>query len=169
MNESIDRIPLDTPDGNNAEVIFDRYGDMIYRLAFVRTKNRYDADDILQDVLVRYLRFAPVFVSEEHRKAWLIRTTVNRTNSLLTSAWFRGSVPLDDSLRTEMQEKSEVYDAVLKLAPKYRTVVHLYYYEDYSTAEIAKILSQKESTVRSQLHRARAQLRAELKGVYDDV
>lgn len=169
MNESIDCIPQDTPGSNSVEAVFDRYGDMIYRLAFVRTKNRYDADDILQDVLVRYLRFAPNFASEEHCKAWLIRTTVNRTNSLFSSAWFRRSVPLDDSLQTEMQEKSEVYDAVLKLAPKYRTVVHLFYYEEYTTAEIASILSQKESTVRSQLHRARAQLRTELKGVYDDV
>ena len=93
--------------------------------------------------MVRYLRFAPNFASEKNTaKAWLIRTTVNRTNSF-HSAWFRRSVPLDDSLQTEMQEKSEVYDAVLKLAPKYRTVVHLFYYEEYTTAEIASILSQK--------------------------
>lgn len=169
MNESIDRIPLGTSGGRTAEAIFDRYGDMVYRLAFVRTKSRYDADDILQDVFVRYLRYAPVFEDEEHCKAWLIRTTINRTNSLLSSAWFRRTTPLDDALRTEMQEKSDVYYAVLKLSPKYRTVIHLYYYEDYSTAEIAQILSQKESTVRSQLHRARAVLREELKGVYNDV
>lgn len=169
MNESIDRIPLNTPDGQSAEALFDRYGDMVYRLAFLRAKNRYDADDILQEVFVRYLRYAPVFRDEEHCKAWLIRATINRTNSLLSSAWFRRTAPLDDTLSTEMQETSEVYGAVMKLPRKYRTVIHLYYYEDYSTSEIARILSQKEATIRSRLHRARALLREELKGAYDDV
>ena len=153
----------------SAEEVFERYGDMVYRLAFVRTKNRCDADDILQDVFLRYLRSAPVFRDEEHRKAWLIRTTINRTKSLLGSAWFRRTAPLADDLKTEMEEKSEVYDAVLALPVKYRTVIHLFYYEDYSVAEVAAALSEKETTVRSQLHRARNLLREELKGDYEDV
>ena len=149
---------------DSAAAVLSRYADMVYRLAFARTKSRYDADDILQEVFLRYIRSAPDFQDEEHRRAWLIRTTINCSKTLLMSAWFRKTVPMDDTLVAEMQETGEVYDAVLRLPKTYRTVVHLYYYEGYSVAEIGSLLDFKEATVKTRLHRARALLRDTLKG-----
>ena len=152
---------------DSAAAVLSRYADMVYRLAFARTKSRYDADDILQEVFLRYIRSAPDFQEEEHCRAWLIRTTVNCSKTLLMSAWFRKTVPLDDTLVAEMRETGEVYDAVLRLPKAYRTVVHLYYYEGYKTAQIARILRRKEATVRSDLRRGREKLREILREVYD--
>lgn len=149
---------------DSAAAVLSRYADMVYRLAFARTKSRYDADDILQEVFLRYIRSAPDFQEEEHCRAWLIRTTVNCSKTLLMSAWFRKTVPLDDTLVAEMRETGEVYDAVLRLPKTYRTVVHLYYYEGYSVAEIGGLLGCKEATVKTRLHRARNLLRDTLKG-----
>ena len=149
---------------DSAAAVLSRYADMVYRLAFARTKSRYDADDILQEVFLRYIRSAPDFQEEEHCRAWLIRTTVNCSKTLLMSAWFRKTVPLDDTLVAEMRETGEVYDAVLRLPKAYRTVVHLYYYERYSVAEIGGLLGCKEATVKTRLHRARNLLRDTLKG-----
>lgn len=142
---------------------------MVYRLAFARTKSRYDADDILQEVFLRYIRRKPDCETEDHRKAWLIRTTINCSKTLLTSAWFRKITPLEDTLVSEMQEHSEVYYAVLELPAKYRTVIHLFYYEGYTVAEMAALLHCRVSTVKSRLHRARNLLRAKLKGEVIDV
>lgn len=149
---------------DSAAAVLSRYADMVYRLAFARTKSRYDADDILQEVFLRYIRSAPDFQEEEHCRAWLIRTTVNCSKTLLMPAWFRKTVPLDDTLVAEMRETGEVYDAVLRLPKAYRTVVHLYYYEGYSVAEIGGLLGCKEATVKTRLHRARNLLRDTLKG-----
>lgn len=149
---------------DSAAAVLSRYADMVYRLDFARTKSRYDADDILQEVFLRYIRSAPDFQEEEHCRAWLIRTTVNCSKTLLMSAWFRKTVPLDDTLVAEMRETGEVYDAVLRLPKAYRTVVHLYYYEGYSVAEIGGLLGCKEATVKTRLHRARNLLRDTLKG-----
>ena len=149
---------------DSAAAVLSRYADMVYRLAFARTKSLYDADDILQEVFLRYIRSAPDFQEEEHCRAWLIRTTVNCSKTLLMSAWFRKTVPLDDTLVAEMRETGEVYDAVLRLPKAYRTVVHLYYYEGYSVAEIGGLLGCKEATVKTRLHRARNLLRDTLKG-----
>lgn len=151
------------------EDVLARYSTMIYRLAFARVKSSHDADDILQEVFLRYMRSSVTFRDEEHRKAWLIRTTINCGKSLLTSAWFRRISPMDDSLYTEMEEHSEVYHAVMELSVKYRTVIHLFYFEEYSVAEIAYLTNMKISTVKSQLHRARNLLREKLKGAFDDV
>ena len=141
----------------------EKYADMIYRIAFSYTKSSYDADDILQEVFLRYIKSSGVWQSEEHRKAWLIRVAVNCSKSLLTSAWYRKTVPLEDSLVTELQTNSEVYHAVMVLPSKYRIAIHLFYYEGLSVAEIAKAMQTKESTVKSYLHRAREKLKVSLK------
>lgn len=149
--------------------VLDRYSHMVYRLAFSRTKSRYDTDDVLQEVFLRYIRSAPDFSDEEHRKAWLIRITINCSKTLLSSAWFRKTAPMDDTLYVEMRDKSEVYYAVMELPIKYRTVIHLFYYEKYPVKEIAFLLGSKESTVKSHLHRARGLLKEKLKGEIFDV
>ena len=149
---------------DSVDEILETYGKMVYRLAYARTKSRYDADDVMQEVFLRYIRCGQTFADEGHRRAWLIRATINCSKTLLSSAWFRRTSPLEDTLTTELEEKSEVYYAVMALPVKYRTVIHLYYYEDLPIAEISALLKTKETTVKSQLHRARNLLKETLKG-----
>lgn len=150
----------------SSEEIIEKYIDMVYRLALSRTRNRMTADDVVQEVFLRYIRTDKVFESEEHIKAWLLRVTINCSNSVFESSWFKKTVPLNEEIPFDTPEKSEVYYAVLELPKKYRTVIHLFYYEDMSIAEIAKCLGEKISTVKSQLHRGRGMLREKLKGGY---
>ena len=145
------------------EAVFERYADLVYRLCFVRTKNRHDSDDLLQDVFLRYMKVWQTVQSEEHAKALLIRISVNCTKSLLTSAWFRKIVPLENTLPAQEQEESSVLSAVLSLPLKYRTVVHLHYYQGYSVEEIAAALRTNPSTVKTRLHRARTMLKNVIK------
>ena len=147
---------------------FSRYSDMVYRLAFARVKNRYDADDILQEVFLRLLKSKTVPVSEEHLKAIIIRITINCSKSLLTSVRFKRNVELKEDIPTSDTD-FETLDAVLRLPKKYRTVVHLHYYCGYKTDEIASLLYIKPSTVKSQLFRARQMLEKSLKGADFDV
>lgn len=148
------------------ETIIRKYADMIFRLAFAQVRSKNNADDIFQEVFLRYIRKNPSFRSEEHRKAWLIRVTINCSKKFWSSAWKRKVVPLEDNLTFSLPEENELDDALKKLAPKYRSVVHLFYYEGYSVEQIGKILNIKQSTVQTQLTRARAQLHKILEGEF---
>jgi RNA polymerase sigma-70 factor (ECF subfamily) len=142
----------------------EKYSNMVFRLAYSMTKNKQDSEDVYQDVFMRYLRSGTRFENEEHRKAWLIRATVNRSKSLLASAWFRNTTALDIEPAAPENDGDCVYWAVMELPKKYRTAIHLYYYEDMPIDEIAKITGDKPSTIASRLHRARAMLKEKLKG-----
>ena len=149
------------------EALYAAYGDMIYRLALQRTRNRADAEDVLQDVFFRCLRRAPEFESREHQKAWLIRAALNSSNSLLSSAFRRHRA--DESALELLPgdtapEVSEVYEQVLKLPEKLSIAIHLFYYENYGVSAIASLMDCPESTVKSHLFRARARLKEALKG-----
>ncbi len=144
--------------------IIEKYFDMIYHLALTQVKNRENAEDIVQDVFLKYIQSNKDFESEEHIKAWLIRVTVNCSKSLFTSSWFKKTIPLEDEFVFNTEEKSDVFYAVLELPLKYRAVIHLFYYEDMSIAEISDILKVKPATVKSQLSRGREMLRQKLKG-----
>ena len=148
-----------------------RYADMVYRLALAQMRNPADAEDVFQDVFLRYAEKAPDFCEEEHRKAWLLRVTVNRCHSHFRTAWFRRSVPLEAAANAAAPspEDNLLSDVLARLPAKYRIVVHLHYYENLSTEEVAAVTGQRASTVRSQLTRARALLRDMLKGGFDDV
>lgn len=141
----------------------ERYGAMVYRMAYAQTRSRHDAGDIFQEVFLRYHRAAPSFESEEHRKAWLLRVTVNCARSLFTAPWRQRSVPLEDVYAYTDPAESAVDTALAQLPEKYRAVVHLYYYEGYGTEEIARILNRRPSTIRAQLTRARQKLKELLK------
>ena len=147
----------------SAAEAFKKHSDMVYRLAIARVKNKYDADDILQEVFLRFIKNAHKAQNDEHVKAMLIRITINCSKSLLTSSWFKRTEPLSESLSVS-DEYSDTLDAVMRLAQKYRTVIHLHYYMGYSVDEIATILKSKPSTVKSQLHRARQKLKSDLEG-----
>lgn len=141
------------------------YGDMVYRLALVRTGHKQDAEDLTQDVFLEYakkLRSDTPFACGEHEKAWLLRTTVDRSRNLFASAWFRRRAPLKEEIVFSSRERSDIYFAVQDLPEKYRTVIHLYYYEGYQVREIGELLGVKENTVKSLLRRGREQLRRSL-------
>lgn len=157
---------------DDVDEIIKEYSSMVYRLAFSLAKSKTDADDIFQEVFLRYIRKNTEFENEEHRKAWLIRVTINCSNSFWSSAWKKKTVPLSDTDQLEdnvsfgIQEETTLYYELTKLPKKYRKVIHLFYYEDMSTDQISKILDIKPATVRTQLTRARAMLKVTLKGEY---
>ncbi len=150
--------------GLTVDRIFEEYSDTVYRLAYARTKNRFDAEDVLQTVFLKLMKVDIDFGSLEHMKAWLIRVTVNTSTNLLVSAWNRLTEGLKEDLASREVQKFEVYSEVLKLPLKYRTVIHLFYYEGYSCAQTAIILEISESTVKTRLKRARERLKVILKG-----
>ena len=146
--------------------VVERWGDMVYRLALDRTANVPDAEDVFQEVFLRFFRHEDRFANDEHRKAWLIRCTVNRCKSLLASPWRKRTVPLETAEEVGVEDDyREVYAAVLSLPAKYRSVIHLYYFEGLSVAEMAQTLNVPEGTVKSQLSRGRALLREILQEV----
>lgn len=159
----------------DADQIVKQYSDMIYRLAVSNLRSRCDADDVYQEVFLKYIKEIKKgkrFESDEHIKSWLIRVTINCCKSLCTSSWFRKTTELDDTLPDDFDVFSDcgydLHNALMNLPQKYRSIVHLYYYEQYSTEEIAELIGEKSSTVRTQLTRARAKLREILKGDYLD-
>ncbi|PWM43034.1 MAG: RNA polymerase subunit sigma-24 [Clostridiales bacterium] len=140
--------------------IIDKYSKTVYRLAFERMKNRADAEDITQEVFLAYLKNSPVFIDEEHEKAWFLKVTVNKTKTVFASSWFKKTEPLSEDLFSdEKDDYINVYNAVMMLDEKYRTVIHLFYYEDLTIENISSILSLNQSTVKSQLLRAKKLLK----------
>lgn len=142
------------------------YGDAVYRLALARTGHVQDAEDVTQTTFLRYaeaLEKGVTFESKEHCKAWLFRVTINQSKNLFASAWFRHRAQLAEEISFSQDNYSEIYFAVQNLPEKYRTVIHLYYYEGYSVKEIGSLLGKKENTVKSLLKRGREQLKKEVR------
>lgn len=151
-----------------AEMILTRFGDSILRYAYTYLHNMSDAEEVLQDTLVQFLKTAPEFENENHEKAWLLRVAGNLSKNRIEYNKIRETDELNDELIAEDREDlSFVWDAVKSLPVKYREVIHLFYHEGYQTAQIAKVLGRNESTVRSDLRRGREKLKEVLKGEYD--
>ena len=149
-----------------ATALLDQYGEHILRLAYSYLHNQSDAEDILQDTLIQYLRTSPTLESPAHEKAWLLRVAGNLSKNLLRAQGYRQADQLEETLvAQEREDLSYVWEAVKALPVPYREAIHLYYYEGYSTAQIAQILDQKESTVRSRLKRGREKLKPLLEEV----
>lgn len=150
------------------EQVIRQYANTVYRLAYAHMRNPADADDVFQDVFLRYAEKTPVFADEEHRKAWLIRVTINRCRSHYRSNWWRRIVPLDEARNAAVPLADAALDEALNRLPaKYRSVIHLHYYENYATHEIGELLGLQPATVRSQLARGRRMLEEMLKGEND--
>lgn len=161
MNDTEKRENIDFAHPRQA---FIKYADMVYRLSFVRTKNVSDSEDILQEVFLRYMKVWNRMESENHVKAMLIRITVNCSNSLHSSSWFKKTAPLDENIPyTDKYNDGDVLNQVLKLPLKYRTAIHLHYYCGYSVNEIAEICKTNPSTVKTHLSRGRQALKLSLK------
>ena len=142
-----------------------RHGTAVYRLAYAYMRNPHDADDVFQDVFLRYAEKAPAFRDDNHRRAWLLRVTINRCRSLYRSAWLRRIVPLEQAagLAVPPPDDPALAEALDRLPVKYRTVIHLSCHEHMEAQEIAALLDIKPVSVRSQLSRARAMLTELLK------
>lgn len=163
----------------------DSYSDMLFKIAYVRTGNRADAEDIVQETFYQYLKTSREFDNAEYEKAWLIRVTLNGCRKMWRSSFYRrcSDVPVLEGIDTlgaqEIDERGPeerfldkeragtVLEAVRKLPVTYRDVIHLFYYEDLTVKEIAEILERKVSTVTSQLTRGREILKKSLKEEFD--
>lgn len=147
-------------------LIYDKYSSAVYRAAFAYCKNSADAEDIVQETFIKRFRTDIDFPDDKAEKAWLMKVAANKCRDMFRSAryrYFYNSVPLDEAeLVYETPEESAVYHAVMELPPKYRIVIHLYYYEGYTVTETAKIIGKSETAVQTQLYRARKLLKKTL-------
>ena len=148
----LDRVETKAEINNQAEHLLNDYGNSVLRMAYSFLHNASDAEDVLQDTIIRFIKDRPMFESTVHEKAWVIRTTDELSEELMGE---------------EKEDLAFVWEAVKSLPVKYREVTHLYYHEGYSTSQIASLLGKNEQTVRSLLHRARGKLKLILKEVYD--
>lgn len=143
------------------------HGDAVYRLAFARCRNTADAEDIFQTTFLRFYASHIPFGNPEHEKAWLLRVCINACKDLQKSAWHTKVSAMSDefdapdtSARKEATPQEEALDEAMQgLSPEQRTVVHLHYFEGFSTGETAQMLGMRSATVRSHLHRARIAMR----------
>lgn len=138
-----------------------KYSDMVTRVAIMNVKNVDDAKDCYQNVFMKLYRYNKEFKSNEHLKAWLIRVTINECKDYQKQFWKR-NIDIDEIIVGKEDEKFVILPVVMKLTSKYRNVLYLYYYEGYSTSEIAKILKESINTIKSRLTRGRKLLKKKL-------
>lgn len=147
----------------NIEEVVRKYADMVYRIAFTMLKNKDDAEDIFQDVFTKLCTENFKFINEEHKKAWLIRVTKNKCLDFLKKSCNKIHEELNENLESKEKDNSNILEEVFKLSEKYRIIIYLFYVEGYKITEISKILDIKESTVKTQLVKARELLKNNLK------
>ena len=145
-----------------ADEAYRRFADNVFAAAFSICRCKTDADDAVHDTFIKYMSSKNDFNDEEHIKAWLLRTAINRAKDFTRAFARKNSVPWEDymeELEFTAPEDSSLFEAVMKLPDKYRIVIHLFYYEEQSITEISKMLKRREGTVKSQLSRGRALLK----------
>ena len=147
----------------NVETLFNTYRDDVFRLAVSYTRSIQEAEDVCQTVFLKLLEQKHIQPGKE--KAWLMQVTANQCRSLLRSSWWKKTVPIDDTLPIQPPSCDGVLSAVMELAPKYRVVIYLHYYEGYTTAHIAKLLKISQTAVTTRLSRGRKALEEKLKEV----
>ncbi|MDE7184190.1 MAG: sigma-70 family RNA polymerase sigma factor [Lachnospiraceae bacterium] len=147
------------------------YQSSLFAAAFNICKNAQDAEDAVQDTFVQYYTSKKEFESEQHIRAWLLRVAVNKAKNITRTFWRRNKLSIEDYIETlvfETPEAETLFETVMRLPEKYRIVLHLYYYEEYTVREIAEILKLSESNVKIRLSRGRAMLKEILKEEWDD-
>lgn len=158
-------------DSNDFERVFERNNKRLFLIALSFTANQYDAEDILQNSFVKLLKTKTEFENDEHIDKWLTSVTVNESKNLLKSAFRKKSADFADYVATysfESEKSEDLFNAVMSLPKKLRTVIHLFYYEDMPIKEIADILNIKQSAVKTRLCRAREQLKNKLGDDWND-
>ena len=153
------------------KMLIEKYRNNLYTAAFNVCKNAQDAEDVVQDTFLQYWSQKKEFETEQHIRAWLLRVAINKAKNKNNTFFGRNALPLEDYMETlafQSEESSELFEAVMKLPEKYRIVVHLFYYEDYSVKEIADILKITPGNVKVRLSRGRMSLRNTLKEAWED-
>ena len=153
------------------KMLIEKYRNNLYTAAFNVCKNAQDAEDVVQDTFLQYWSQKKEFETEQHIRAWLLRVAINKAKNKNNTFFRRNALPLEaymETLAFQSEESSEVFEAVMKLPEKYRIVVHLFYYEDYSVKEIADILKITPGNVKVRLSRGRMSLRNTLKEAWED-
>ncbi|NEW06338.1 sigma-70 family RNA polymerase sigma factor [Paenibacillus sp. SYP-B3998] len=158
---------IDKIKNDNLVILVNKYADMVLRLAFTYLGNQADAQDACQDVFIKLFKHQRHFNDGEHEKAWIIRVTINTCKDIIRSPWKKWFSSIE-YLPNNHTESIDVVSFVVTLPRKYRMVIHLYYYEGYKTTEISEILNIKESTIRTQLKRAKELLKEKMLGGSDD-
>lgn len=146
----------------DARKIIDKYSDTVYRIALTRCGSVENAEDVYQEVFVKYFQTNPKFNNEEHEKAWFIRVTINLSKNNVRLFWNKNVSELDENIMFESKEENDVFNVVNTLPQNYKTVIYLSYYEGYKVKEIADFMKVKEGTVKTWLFRAREILRKKL-------
>ena len=155
----------------SVQELFEKYQDNLYIIAFNVCKNAEDAKDVVQDTFIQYYSAKKEFDNEQHIRAWLIRVAINKAKNVNSTFWRKNKMSLEDYMETlsfETPESGELFEAAMNLPEKYRIVIHLFYYEDYSVHEIASILKLSESNVKVRLSRARTLLKEKLQEEWDN-
>ncbi len=150
------------------EKIIEEYADMVYRIALTRCQSVENAEDIFQEVFMKFSEKNIKFESKEHEKSWLIRVTINLTKNMKGSAWNRRVVSLDENIEFNTKEENEIYSIVCDLPQNYRTVIYLLYYEGYKVNEISKLMRKPEGTIKTWLFRAREMLKEKIEGGFEN-
>ena len=151
--------------------LVDMYKNNIYAAAFNICKSSADAEDVVQETFLQYYITKKEFDDEKHIRYWILRVAINKAKNIQSSFRRKNETTLEDYIETltfETPESRELFEEVMKLPEKYRVVIHLFYYEDYSVKEIAKILRVTESSVKVRLSRGRAKLKDALKEEWED-
>lgn len=157
-----------TTANERAKYYLDHYGESMLRLAYSYLHNYADAEEVIQDAIMKMLSTSNTYENVAHEKSYLLTIVSNLSKNRIKYNKVRETDELSEELvGSSRDDLSYVWDAVKHLSLKYREVIHLFYVEGYSTAEIASILSANENTVRSNLSRARVELKAILKEEYD--
>ncbi len=153
------------------EEVIKKYQRNLYASAFNVCKNQQDSEDAVQETLIQYFTESKNFESEEHIRAWLLRVVINKAKNKNRIFFRQNTVALDDYIETltfVSEQSQEIFEEVMKLPDKYRIVIHLFYYEGYSVNEIADILRETKSNVKTKLSRGRAMLKNTLAEVWND-
>ncbi len=146
-----------------------KYANTVRRICFMYLHNREDVEDVFQEVFLKLLQANCTFENEEHEKAWICRITINKCKDLCKNFWRKNVDSIEDKELPYFDEaESAVLHAVLSLPQKFKDVIYLFYYEEYTAVEIAQLLNQKENTVYSNLHRAKKLLKHKLGGSDDE-
>ena len=148
-----------------------QYQNNLYAVAFNVCKNAEDAEDVVQDTFIQYYTSKKKFESEQHIRAWLIRVVINKAKNMNRTFWRQNKQSLEDYMETltfETPESENLFETVMNLPDKYRIVIHLFYYEDYTIREIAEILQISESNVKVRLSRGRTLLKETLQEEWGD-
>lgn len=155
----------------SVQELFEEYQDSLYAAAFNVCKNAEDAKDVVQDTFIQYYSLKKEFDSEQHLRAWLLRVAINKAKNMNRTFWRRNKRALDDYMETlvfESPQSEELFETVMELPEKYRIVIHLFYYEDYSVREIGDILKISDSNVKVRLSRGRLLLKERLQEEWND-